>query len=525
MNIVVFNHFIVLILGFGLMFSSLEANSQSLLPGQNKTGESKPKKVEADEPPKKFESLGRSTEQPKALSEEEKKPYKYNPYKERFWKQFNEFLSDKEYANAIKFASRNMGKQSTNIEKEAYLALAIALDEAGFPAFSGLLLFDIISNSIGSRVSELALRRYDLLARKKMVDQIDLESLLVGQEIIATHWENKAFLSAFRASYALKFGLIDWYKAELPNLVEESYWFHQFEYLKALGLIARNQVTRAYDMIKAMVVNEAIVDPLKQTLRKQHARILFEERRFEKAIDIYESLKVPLREWGRIILEQAWAYYYLKKFDKSLGLLQALKTRYLSASPSIESHLLEMIIYKDLCHYDRVEAMASVFRKDFKKAFKKIKGRKPLRSSPRLAKIALIDNEFQGAANLVSKLRQERRDMAKLTDGFKVYDSLIERAKLKEKEIEFRLDSVLESKVRSIANELLDIEEQVLFLDYTAKLDALRLRVEKDEVLYRAEKKSLTSFEKIYWPIDREKWLDELKDYKVLLKNKCIRNG
>ncbi|MBK8204868.1 MAG: hypothetical protein IPK68_22020 [Bdellovibrionales bacterium] len=78
----------------------------------------------------------------------------------------------------------------------------------------------------------------------------------------------------------------------------------------------------------------------------------------------------------------------------------------------------------------------------------------------------------------------------------------------------------LEEKTRNYANELLDAEEQILFLEYTSRLDELRVR-RGDDSTYRAQDISYITFEKIYWPADGEFWWDEMPDYLMKISSRC----
>ncbi len=78
----------------------------------------------------------------------------------------------------------------------------------------------------------------------------------------------------------------------------------------------------------------------------------------------------------------------------------------------------------------------------------------------------------------------------------------------------------MESKARDSANELLDAEEQVLFLEYTSRIDQLRVRP-SDEANYKSQEISHLTFEKIFWPADGEYWWDELPDYSMLISSRC----
>ena len=47
----------------------------------------------------------------------------------------------------------------------------------------------------------------------------------------------------------------------------------------------------------------------------------------------------------------AWGYYFNRQYGKALGAVRALKSQYYGALLSPETLVLEMVIYRELCHY------------------------------------------------------------------------------------------------------------------------------------------------------------------------------
>lgn len=81
----------------------------------------------------------------------------------------------------------------------------------------------------------------------------------------------------------------------------------------------------------------------------KNARISFENKDFIKAEELYKSIKNTSELWPRTLLERAWANYYLKNYNKSLGLLATLKFPMLRRYSKVEGTYLEALIYYQLC--------------------------------------------------------------------------------------------------------------------------------------------------------------------------------
>ena len=84
-----------------------------------------------------------------------------------------------------------------------------------------------------------------------------------------------------------------------------------------------------------------------------------------------------------------------------------------------------------------------------------------------------------------------------------------------------RASSSRPSRSTEAANELLDIEEQISFIEYISRLDALKILEEKQEDFYRPERISHVKFNKIYWPWTGEFWIDEVDKYQTLISSRC----
>ncbi len=84
---------------------------------------------------------------------------------------------------------------------------------------------------------------------------------------------------------------------------------------------------------------------------------------------------------------------------------------------------------------------------------------------------------------------------------------------------------MLKDKIRVVANDLLDWQEQISFLDYQTRIDSLRVTRPDDEVDFKSEVISLTKFDKVYWLFKGEFWIDELESLKVFVENQCTKNG
>jgi hypothetical protein len=139
--------------------------------------------------------------------------------------------------------------------------------------------------------------------------------------------------------------------------------------------------------------------------------------------------------------------------------------------------------------------------------------------------LALLDRDLQDKANLIDTLRAEKETLKKYDwQRFIFYRPTLEAYSRRDNTVQRELDMILEPKVRDIAEQLLDVEEQMQFLDYTSKLDALRIIRAGEEREYKAQEVSFLTFEHIFWPVEKEFWWDEFDDFKTLISSRCNRS-
>ena len=180
-----------------------------------------------------------------------------------------------------------------------------------------------------------------------------------------------------------------------------------------------------------------------------------------------------------------------------------------------------MLIFKDICHYDPIINSAKEFRSRFKKTLRRIRKRGDLRKDPILFGMAVMDLEIQMTANLISKMREETKEIKKR--GWKkltFYKPLLKAYRYKDRELQMEVDKKLETKLRAVALEVLDSANQIHFLEYTAALDAAKITGASGANKYKHEAITHYKFDKVFWPVNEEYWFDELEDYS---ENGCFQ--
>lgn len=475
------------------------------------------------------DTQGKSTSGLKLPEKEELKPYKYEPVDLVFWAKVENLMSDKNYPEIVYLGAENMEvfDISTPEYAEGKLAIGMALMNMKFTYAASSLFMEVAKDRIGTHLGYAALHYLDEITQKYYYDPKELtEDFLNSYEFGELPPKVQSFVSFHQAVYNSAFGFEKWASPEYKKIHKFSYWHFQWMYLSALAHINKNMPETALRIFKTMVDDPNTPPTLKDKASINIARLIFEEGQFEQSLELYNQLTLDIREKGRVLLERAWATYYLKDYSQALGMLRALEAPYFDASINYESYILEMVIYKQLCHYETVIEAVDRFKSRFKSAFDTIQNRQPLEANPTIARMALLEYDIQDQANFVDQLRREYDELKAYSwKEFPFFQDMLAKYIAKDKEMQIRLKDDIRRKSTRIAEDLLDAREQVDFLDYSAKLDALRIVRKGENRNYTSEKINYLKFDTIFWLFGGEYWLDELPDFKVLITSQCENNN
>lgn len=454
------------------------------------------------------------------------KPYTYEPIDPVYWKDVEEKLEEESYIKLIEESlelTEDYGPDSDDAI-EGMLAVGIALRKLKLYYASTLVLKEVALKRISSEMATKALYELSQIDQESYLDPVDMvDDFLNTNEFGTLHPDVQSFVSYYVSMNDLIVGFRNWSKIEAAQVKNQSYWFYKTQYLKGLNEITQNKLDEAEARLTRLTQNETLNERLKRRAELQVARISFEKKDFIKAANIYKTLKdFPQREKGRILLERAWSNYYLKNYSESLGILQGLKSPIYMVSVAPERYVLEMIIYKQLCYFEKVSSVAREYYAVFGDAIKDIKKRRDLKKNKVASQFAMSNMRLQEQANFINQLRDELEVVKDLDlKDFKYFKNIEQKYKDKDTELQKRLFFMLDQVYPQISEEILDSEEQVKFLDYTAKLDALRIVRKGEERNYKSEAISYVEFNRMFWPVEEEYWVDELDDYQVLIKSQC----
>lgn len=81
------------------------------------------------------------------------------------------------------------------------------------------------------------------------------------------------------------------------------------------------------------------------------ARYLYGKGKFKEAIGFYDQVEKTSYSWPYILLDKAWAYYKLKDYNRSLGIVMTYRSPLLESYFLPEAEILQSLNYFRLCLY------------------------------------------------------------------------------------------------------------------------------------------------------------------------------
>jgi hypothetical protein len=255
------------------------------------------------------------------------------------------------------------------------------------------------------------------------------------------------------------------------------------------------------------------------------ARILFEQKKFEDAYNMYETIDAPIEKQAAVFLEEAWTQYYMKDYRRAMGLLYALEAPAFYRYFNPEKFLIKALIYKNLCHYNVAKDAVAEFRHYYGEAVDAIYDRVDLDKNEIIMDAALQEPALVELGRFQRLLDTELGMLDNFSSAWGnngLQDHLNRIYDLKIREANRRLKDKLDLGIRAVAEKLLEFEEQMNLLEYEIGLSIYK-RIKGAPTEKESKKDRIpTSGPMVYYEFDGEFWNDELHDFRFFIEDRCF---
>lgn len=289
---------------------------------------------------------------------------------------------------------------------------------------------------------------------------------------------------------------------------------------------------------------------LKETCTIRSARVKIEEKKFDEALEIYAQIDKRSYKWPYILLDQAWANYYLKDYNRALGLTVTYKAPLLESYFFPEAEVLMALSYYNLCLWDDSLKVVDHFYDFYKpkaESLKEILGKNKTSNTYFLdlyyADPKTRENLNPFIRNLITQTRKQVKFNLDLASLKAAKDELALLKRLKNKNeftigLEANLDSTIDfisAKINYyIKKEIFTFINEIHKHSYSMFNLKLELLSKKRDDIYNA--KALANAERgrgsenninrktsqYFYDFNGSFWADELGDYSFGLQSACV---
>ena len=274
------------------------------------------------------------------------------------------------------------------------------------------------------------------------------------------------------------------------------------------------------------------------------ARLRFKQGEFEKAIRRYEDIPKTSIKWPYILMEKAWAYYYLGDHNRSLGILITYNSPLLESYFMPEAEVLKALNYYQLCLYPDALNIVNQFYTTYKPkvdALKKVvngKGSNLKFFELMFQPLSESEKEHKFLRNIVTQVSKRVKYSLDLNSLYAINSEIFQNHK------DANMKKLLETQkdLKEQINHYVKVS-MIRFINETHKLseDMFNLKLEilakQRDLVYKQEKlafnRSRGSFENVerksyqeFWTFNNAFWADELGDYSFGLESNCkVKKG
>ena len=404
--------------------------------------------------------------------------------------------------------------------------LALCFDRLGFSHAAMEYYFNVAKNRTKPELLPDALEAIERISRDSPFDQeLILNDLIYDTSFGYIREDLRDFIEYYQGLLDYRNGFIKWGEKHFKAIREDTYYYYKARYVEAVYELIKHNLEESLKIFKEILESDIQQADVINMSRQSIARILFEQKEYEQAYDTYEQIDAPIEKQASVFLEEAWSQYYMKNYQRSMGLLYALEAPSFYRYFNPDKFLIKALIYKNLCHYNVAKDAVSEFRQYFGEAIDAVYDRVGLDKNDIILDAALQEPAVVEMGKLQRLLDTE---LAKLEDFapaweesglvkhlFRIYD-------LKIKDTNRRLKKKMDKAVRTVAEHLLEFEEQMNLLEYEIGLSIYKRIKGTPTEKERKGQKIPYSDVKVFYEFDGEFWNDELHDFRFFIEDRCF---
>ena len=282
------------------------------------------------------------------------------------------------------------------------------------------------------------------------------------------------------------------------------------------------------------------------------ARLLYEQKKFKKAIEIYTKIPKNSYLWPYTLLEKAWAYYKTGDYNRTLGLVSTYNAPIMTDYFFPEAEVLRALSYYRMCWFEETNNVASQYLSQVEKSeqlertLRKYNESNFIKEVIRLTRKSTKEQSF--VQGLMLQIKKRIRFSQDLISYLRLQKEIKSIKKMKRNALIKRVDKVLRvmfivrgrqfnnyvrRQMFTFLNDMNKFSREMLkiTIEVTARERSnLYKTIEKggEDVVEESISRKVGSLDNVrrtkteqLYDFDGEFWADELGDYSFSLSSNC----
>jgi hypothetical protein len=438
------------------------------------------------------------------------------------------YFYEKKYASACRRLWDYMAGNEKGAEKYGYAEffLAQAFERLGLTHAAVEYYYNVAKDRTKPELLPDALQALERISRRVPFDQdLVLKDLLYDTNFGFVRPDLRDFILYHQGLLDYRNGFIRWGRSHFSMIKKGGYYYYKALYAEAVYELVKFNLDKALEMFREILASGIRQTDVMNSARQSVARILFEQKKYAEAYAMYEQIDAPIEKQASVFLEEAWAQYYLRNYQRAMGLLYALEAPSFYRFFSPEKHILKALIYKNLCHYNVAKDAIAEFFQAYGEAVRAVYDRVDLDKNPILLDAALQEPVLLELGRFQSKLDTELASLDRFESAWSPNGLMAHLQRiygLKIQEANRQLQVGLQDSLRRVAEQLLEYEEQMNLLEYEIGLSIYK-RLKGAPTQKDARKDAIPFYGlQVYYEFDGEFWNDEMHDFRFFIEDRCF---
>lgn len=270
------------------------------------------------------------------------------------------------------------------------------------------------------------------------------------------------------------------------------------------------------------------------------ARMKFKQGLYKEAIRSYEDIPKASFKWPYILLEKAWAYYYLGNYNRTLGILITYNSPLLQSYFMPEAEVLKALSYYKLCLYDDALKVVNNYYTVYAPRSNKLKTVINSQSGSlyffnlMFKPLETTEKDHLFLRNLVTQVSKRIKYNLDLNTLYALNREILKadkKANLKmldqmKVDLEEQINHYVKVSMYRFVNEIHSLSTEMFNLKLEILSDKRNL-VYKNQLATNVKRGSEENIDQDkfqeFWTFNKSFWADELGEYTLGLKSECKR--